>query len=74
MPMVNNNPGLGLVKLTTSFGRKRIFIFNHHMDFHSVNDATTPKKKQFLEIKSGFGCEKSLLEALPQEILVSFHF
>ncbi|KAI3774179.1 hypothetical protein L1987_48724 [Smallanthus sonchifolius] len=44
----------------------------------SCVDVTTPKKKQFLESKSGFCCEKSLLEALPQEILAliakNWHF
>ncbi|KAI3741108.1 hypothetical protein L1987_58775 [Smallanthus sonchifolius] len=65
---MGKNPGLGLVKRTSSFGRKRVLILNH-MDFDSV-DVTTPKKKQFLESKSGFCCEKSLFEALPQEILI----
>ncbi|KAI3800349.1 hypothetical protein L1987_28439 [Smallanthus sonchifolius] len=65
---MGKNPGLGLVKRTSSFGRKRVLILNH-MDFDLL-DVTTPRKKQLLESKSGFYCEKSLLEALPQEILI----
>lgn len=68
MSMVNNQ-GLGLVRRTSSFGRKRILILNH-MDFDSI-EVATPKKKQFLGSESFFCCERSLLEALPQEILVS---
>ncbi|XP_076942129.1 F-box protein At1g61340-like [Bidens hawaiensis] len=53
---------LGLVKRTSSFGRKRILMLNH-MEF-------TPNKKQFLDSGYGFCCQKSLLEALPEEILI----
>ncbi|GJQ90749.1 F-box protein SKIP27-like protein [Tanacetum coccineum] len=60
---------LGRVKRTSSLGRKRVLILNH-MEFDSVNDVGTPKKKQFLEESCGFCCEKSLLEAMPQEILI----
>nr|XP_043622017.1 F-box protein SKIP27-like [Erigeron canadensis] len=65
---MGDNLGLGVVKRTSSFGRKRILFLNH-MDFDSI-DVATPKKKPFLESKSGYWCEKSLLEALPQEILI----
>ncbi|XP_071738551.1 F-box protein At4g05010-like [Rutidosis leptorrhynchoides] len=54
--------GLGLVKRTSSFGRKRILILNH-MDFDTI-DATTTKIQQFSDDNN------SLLEALPQEILI----
>ncbi|KAL7592254.1 hypothetical protein Lser_V15G32192 [Lactuca serriola] len=67
MSMVNNQ-GLGLVRRTSSFGRKRILILNN-MDFDSI-EVATPKKKQFLGSESFFCCERSLLEALPQEILI----
>ncbi|KAM0021628.1 putative F-box domain-containing protein [Helianthus debilis subsp. tardiflorus] len=64
---LKQNLEFGLVKRTSSFGRKRILILNH-MDFDSVDVSyvTTPRKKQFVENC----CEKSLLEALPQEILI----
>ncbi|KAL8192515.1 hypothetical protein R6Q57_027700 [Mikania cordata] len=65
---IGENEYLGRVKRTSSSGRKRILILNH-MDYGSV-DVSTPKKNQFPETKSGFCCEKSMLEALPQEILI----
>ncbi|KAI7736269.1 hypothetical protein M8C21_022719 [Ambrosia artemisiifolia] len=64
MALKKQNLELGLVKRTSSFGRKRIFILNN-MDFDLL-DVTTPTKKQFFYSI----CEKSLLEALPQEILI----
>ncbi|KAI3680633.1 hypothetical protein L6452_35406 [Arctium lappa] len=65
---MGKNVGLGLVKRTSSFGRKRILILNH-MDFDSI-DVSKPSKKQFLESNSDFCSQRSLLQALPQEILI----
>uniref|UniRef100_A0A5B6ZYY7 F-box domain-containing protein n=1 Tax=Davidia involucrata TaxID=16924 RepID=A0A5B6ZYY7_DAVIN len=60
------NEGLGLefVRYTRSFGRKRIVISNNMVIDATV---TTPTKKQCCEILNS---EKSLLEALPQDILI----
>lgn len=69
---MGKNVGLGLVKRTSSFGRKRILILNH-MDFDSIDVSKPTTKKQFLETNSGFCGQRSLLQALPQEILVSFN-
>ncbi|XP_024992637.1 F-box protein SKIP27-like [Cynara cardunculus var. scolymus] len=63
---MGKNVGLGLVKRTNSFGRKRILILN---DIDSI-DVCKPTKKQFLELNSGFCSQRSLLQALPQEILI----
>ncbi|KAI7725971.1 hypothetical protein M8C21_031824 [Ambrosia artemisiifolia] len=57
---------LGLVKRTGSFGRKRILILNE-MDIDSV-DIGSPKKKR--AVGSCFGSERSVLEVLPQDILI----
>uniref|UniRef100_A0A5B6ZXE1 F-box domain-containing protein n=1 Tax=Davidia involucrata TaxID=16924 RepID=A0A5B6ZXE1_DAVIN len=62
----NEGLGLGFVRYTRSFsfGRKRVIISNN-IDVNAP--ATTPTKKQCSEIlHSG----KSLLEALPQDILI----
>lgn len=66
---MGKNVGLGLVKRTSSFGRKRILILNH-MDFDSIDVSKPTTKKQFLETNSGFCGQRSLLQALPQEILI----
>ncbi|KAA8515376.1 hypothetical protein F0562_019013 [Nyssa sinensis] len=62
----NGELGLGSVRYTRSFsfGRKRIFISNN-MDVDAT--VTTPTKKQCNEILNS---EKSLLEALPRDILI----
>ncbi|KAI3498850.1 hypothetical protein L1887_34636 [Cichorium endivia] len=57
---------LGLVKRTSSFGRKRILILNE-MDIDSI-DAISPTKKR--SMGNSFGASKSFLEALPQDILI----
>ncbi|CAK9176790.1 unnamed protein product [Ilex paraguariensis] len=57
--------GLGLVRCT-SFGRKRVALFN---DVDSDSTFATPTKKQCCE-NSFLSSEKSLLEALPQDVLI----
>ncbi|KAM0048764.1 putative F-box-like domain superfamily protein [Helianthus debilis subsp. tardiflorus] len=65
---LGNDYRFGLVKRTSSFGRKRIFILNE-FDIESIDsDSVSPTKKR--SVGSGSGCERSLLEALPQDILV----
>ncbi|KAI3718131.1 hypothetical protein L6452_18983 [Arctium lappa] len=64
---MGKNLGVGLVKGTSSFGRKRILILNH-MDFDSI-DVSKPTKKHILENNSGFCHQIWLLQALPHEIL-----
>ncbi|KAF5756541.1 hypothetical protein HanRHA438_Chr17g0826181 [Helianthus annuus] len=56
----------GLVKRTSSFGRKRILILNE-MDIDSV-DVVSPKKKRV--VGSCFGSERSFMESLPQDVLI----
>lgn len=58
--------GLGLVRYS-SFGRKRVAISNE-MEVDFIN--TTPAKKQCNE-NTFSTSDKFLLEALPQDILVS---
>lgn len=63
----NEEYGMGLVR-STSFGRKRISLSNLSIEDDCI--ATTPSKRQC--IQDSFVCaEKSALEDLPQEILVS---
>lgn len=62
---MGKNCGLGLVRRTSSFGRKRIFILNE-MDMDI--DMVSPKKRA---VGNCFGAERSFLEALPQDVLVS---
>ncbi|CAH1415741.1 unnamed protein product [Lactuca virosa] len=57
---------LGLVKRTSSFGRKRILILNE-MDIDSI-DTISPTKKR--SMGNSFSASRSLLEALPQDILI----
>ncbi|KAL4590272.1 hypothetical protein LXL04_003199 [Taraxacum kok-saghyz] len=63
---LGKNYSLGLVKRTSSFGRKRILILNE-MDIDSIN-AISPTKKR--SMGNNFSPRKSLLEALPQDILI----
>ncbi|KAK9051747.1 hypothetical protein SSX86_028375 [Deinandra increscens subsp. villosa] len=63
---LGNNYRLGLVKRTSSFGRKRIFISNE-IDIDSI-DSVSPTKKR--SIGNSFRSERSLLEALPQDVLI----
>ncbi|KAK9065327.1 hypothetical protein SSX86_016710 [Deinandra increscens subsp. villosa] len=63
---LGKNCRLGLVKRTSSFGRKRVFILNE-MDIDSM-DVDSPTKKR--SIRGGLGSERSLIEALPQDILI----
>lgn len=67
----NEGYGMGLVR-STSFGRKRVFLSNHSMEFGDDDDCvrnTTLKRRCSQD--SIFWGEKSALEDLPQEILVS---
>ncbi|KAI3732070.1 hypothetical protein L1987_63267 [Smallanthus sonchifolius] len=63
---MGTNCGLGLVRRTSSFGRKRVLILNQ-MDIDSV-DVDLPMKKR--SVRGGFSFERSLMEALPQDILI----
>ncbi|KAL4585522.1 hypothetical protein LXL04_010144 [Taraxacum kok-saghyz] len=63
---LGKNYSLGLVKRTSSFGRKRILILNE-MDIDSIN-AISPTKKR--SMGNNFSPRRSLLEALPQDILI----
>ncbi|KAI3795794.1 hypothetical protein L1987_38453 [Smallanthus sonchifolius] len=58
---------LGLVKRTSSFGRKRVFFVNE-MDIEGSIDAISPTKKR--SIGDGFSSERSLIEALPQDVII----
>ncbi|XP_059623495.1 F-box protein SKIP27-like [Cornus florida] len=62
----SNGSGLGFVQYTRSLSRKRIVISNN-LEVDST--VSTPTKKQCSEI-SVLNYEKSLLEALPQDILI----
>ncbi|XP_076941508.1 F-box protein At1g61340-like [Bidens hawaiensis] len=62
---MENNYRLGLVRRTSSFGRKRVFILN---EFDIDVDAISPTKKR--SIGNSSGSERSLLEALPQDIII----
>ncbi|KAK1412320.1 hypothetical protein QVD17_33474 [Tagetes erecta] len=59
---MGKNCRLGLVKRTSSFGRKRILILNEMDVVDSVN--VSPLKKR------GFFYDRSMLEALPQDVLI----
>ncbi|CAA0835980.1 F-box protein [Striga hermonthica] len=65
--------GMGLVR-STSFGRKRVSLSNVVVgpDFQSGDFAatTTPSKRRRFDRDSGFFESKSVLEDLPQEILI----
>ncbi|KAK1424531.1 hypothetical protein QVD17_19861 [Tagetes erecta] len=63
---LGNDYRLGLVKRTSSFGRKRIFILNE-AEIDSI-DSISPTKKR--SIGNSFSSERSLIEALPQDILI----
>ncbi|CAI9772860.1 unnamed protein product [Fraxinus pennsylvanica] len=66
----NEGYGMGLVR-STSFGRKRVALSNISLEFDGHNDCilTTPTKRQCYE--DSFLCsDKSILEALPQDVLI----
>ena len=65
--------GLGYVRYTRAFGRKRILISNHFEGLAIDSAPKTPSKKMCGE-RLGLDSERSLLEALPQDILVSTKF
>lgn len=62
--------GFGYISLSRSwsFGRKRVFISNHLEEVDSC--FVTPKKKHCVE-DSVMISDKSVIETLPQDILVS---
>lgn len=66
----NEGYGMGLVR-NASFGRKRVFLSSHSMDFGDDYDcfASSSLKRQCSQ-DSIFWGEKSALEDLPQEILI----
>ncbi|XP_057764646.1 F-box protein At1g61340-like [Salvia miltiorrhiza] len=59
--------GMGLVR-STSFGRKRVFLSSHGMEFGDDDDCVSLKRR--CPQDSIFWGEKSALEDLPQEILI----
>ncbi|KAH6790538.1 hypothetical protein C2S51_005544 [Perilla frutescens var. frutescens] len=63
----NEGYGMGLVR-NASFGRKRVFLSSHSMDFGDDYDFTSLKRQCSQD--SIFWGEKSTLEDLPQEILI----
>lgn len=65
--IMENDYRIGLVRRTSSFGRKRVFILNE-FDIGSV-DIISPTKKR--SVGNSLGSERSLLEALPQDVIVS---
>ncbi|GER54084.1 F-box family protein [Striga asiatica] len=67
----NGGYGMGLVR-STSFGRKRVFLSNViSSDFQSEDlAATTPSKRRCFDQDSVSIESKSVLEDLPQEILI----
>ena len=65
--------GLGSVRYPRAFGRKRILISNHFEGLAIDSAPKTPSKKMCGE-RLGLDSERSLLEALPQDILVSTKF
>lgn len=62
----NKGLGFGYVKFSRSFGRKRVVISN---DMEVDSSLTTPTKKHCNE-NWVLSSEKSVIEALPQDILV----
>ncbi|KAL3627644.1 hypothetical protein CASFOL_029007 [Castilleja foliolosa] len=66
----NEKYGIGLVR-STSLGRKRIALSNVGMKFENDDCiVTTPSKRHRFDKDSFFSQEKSVLEDLPQEILI----
>lgn len=67
----NGGYGMGLVR-STSFGRKRVLVSSHSMEFGDDDDCVANASlKRRCSQDSIFWGEKSALEDLPQEILVS---
>ncbi|CAA3005883.1 F-box SKIP27-like [Olea europaea subsp. europaea] len=66
----NEGYGMGLVR-STSFGRKRVALSHFNLEFDGHDDCilTTPAKRQCYE-DSFFCSDKSILEALPQDVLI----
>lgn len=70
--MANEGYGMGLVR-STSFGRKRVFLSSQSMEFGDDDDCVrNASLKRRCSQDLSFWGEKSALEDLPQEILVSF--
>ncbi|XP_075664237.1 F-box protein At1g61340-like [Castanea sativa] len=61
--------GLEYVRCASAFGRKRILISNHFEGLAIDSAPKTPSKKMCGE-RLGLDSERSLLEALPQDILI----
>ncbi|GFQ01809.1 F-box protein at1g61340 [Phtheirospermum japonicum] len=70
MTRTNERYGIGLVR-STSFGRKRVALANVGMKVKNDDCVvTTPSKRHCFDQDSFFSEEKSVLENLPQEILI----
>ena len=70
MELANQDLGFGYISLSRSwsFGRKRVFLSS----LEKVDSCfVTPKKKSCVEDSSSMSSDKSVIEALPQDILVS---
>lgn len=71
MELANQDLGFGYISLSRSwsFGRKRVFLSSNLEKVDSC--FVTPKKKSCVEDSSSMSSDKSVIEALPQDILVS---
>nr|POE44912.1 hypothetical protein CFP56_75976 [Quercus suber] len=65
--------GLGYVRYARAFGRKRILISNHFQGL-AIDSAPKTLSKKMCGKRLGLDSERSFLEALPQDILVSTKF
>lgn len=65
--------GLGFLRFTGGLGRKRVLVSNDLEDSPIYSAPRTPPKKHCAE-KMVLDAERSSLEALPQDILVSTIF
>ncbi|KAL1834249.1 hypothetical protein ACET3Z_003900 [Daucus carota] len=69
MELANQDLGFGYISLSRSwsFGRKRVFLSS----LEKVDSCfVTPKKKSCVEDSSSMSSDKSVIEALPQDILI----
>ncbi|XP_042519778.1 F-box protein SKIP27-like [Macadamia integrifolia] len=62
--------GLGQVYCTRAMGRKRIVVSNYVESLTPSSHFRTPSKRRLNMVRNKDDSEKSLLEALPQDILV----
>lgn len=63
--------GFGIVRYTRGLGRKRIVISCNEEDSSIDLTPKAPSKRRCSAVSTTVDADRSLLEALPQEILVS---